>query len=98
MYLSISLSLSLSLCISTYIYIYIHMHIHIYIYIPLFRGVERIATHCSHTVCTSTCSPLRHMPNLPTKIIPTKIYWLRLSGKFHAGLGIPPINIQILLE
>ena len=37
-------------------------------------------------------------PNLPTKIIPSKIVWLRLSGEFLMGLGIPPLNIQIMLE
>ena len=37
-------------------------------------------------------------PNLHTKIIPTKIAWLKLSGKFPMGQGIPPLNIKILLE
>ena len=37
-------------------------------------------------------------PNLPTKTIPTKIAWLKLSGNFPMGLGIPPLKIQILLE
>ena len=36
-------------------------------------------------------------PNLPTKIMPTKIAWLKLSGKFSMGLGIPPLKIKILL-
>ena len=29
-------------------------------------------------------------PNLPAKITPTKIAWLKLSGKFPMSLGIPP--------
>ena len=37
-------------------------------------------------------------PNLPTKITPTKIAWLRLSGKFPMGLGIPPGKLKIVLE
>ena len=36
--------------------------------------------------------------NLPTKIVPAKIAWLKLSGKFPLGLGIPPLQIQIMLE
>ena len=32
------------------------------------------------------------MPNLPTNIIPTMIAWLKLSGKFLMGLGIPPLD------
>ena len=41
-------------------------------------------------------SPLT--PNLPTNIIPTNIAWLKLSGNFPMGLGIPPLNIKIVLE
>ena len=37
-------------------------------------------------------------PNLPTKIIPTKTAWLKLSGKFPMGLGIPPLKINTMLE
>ena len=37
-------------------------------------------------------------PNLPTKIIPTKIAWLRLSGRLPMGLGIPSLKIRIMLE
>ena len=40
----------------------------------------------------------RDTPNLPTHIIPTKIAWLELSGKLPSGLGIPPLNIKIMLE
>ena len=31
-------------------------------------------------------------PNLPTKVIPAKIAWLKLSRKFAMGLGILPLN------
>ena len=31
-------------------------------------------------------------------IIPSKIAWLKLSGNFPAGLGIPPLESRILLE
>ena len=37
-------------------------------------------------------------PNLPTNITPTKIAWLKLSGEFPMGLGIPPLMIKIMLE
>ena len=38
------------------------------------------------------------MPNLPTKIIPTKIRRLKHSGKSPMDLRIPPHKIQILPE
>ena len=37
-------------------------------------------------------------PNLPTNIVPTNIAWLKYSGKFPVGLGIPPLKINIMLE
>ena len=41
----------------------------------------------------------RHVtPDLPTKIIPAKIAWLKLSRKLHMGLGIPPFTLKILIE
>ena len=36
--------------------------------------------------------------SFPTNIIPTKIVWLKLIGKFPMGLGIPPRKIKISLE
>ena len=36
-------------------------------------------------------------PNLPT-IIPTRIAWLKLSGKSPMGMRVPHLNIKILLE
>ena len=35
---------------------------------------------------------LHTTPNPPTNIIPTKIAWRKLSGKFPMGLGIPPLS------
>ena len=32
------------------------------------------------------------------RFIPTKIAWLKLSGKFRMGLAIPPLKLKILLE
>ena len=40
----------------------------------------------------------RTTENLPTNIIPTKMAWLKLSGKSPMALGIPPLNFKILLE
>ena len=37
-------------------------------------------------------------PNLPTSITPTKIAWLKTSGKFPMGLGIPRLKTKIMLE
>ena len=37
-------------------------------------------------------------PNLPTKIIPTKICRLELSGKISKDLGIPPLEAENVLE
>ena len=37
-------------------------------------------------------------PNLPTKIIPTKIRGLKTSGKLPMDMWIPPPKIKILLE
>ena len=34
-------------------------------------------------------------PNLPTKNLPTKICWLKISGKSPMGLGVPPLRIKI---
>ena len=37
-------------------------------------------------------------PNLPTKIILTKIAWLKLSGRSPMDMRIPPLEIKIFLE
>ena len=37
-------------------------------------------------------------PNLPAKSIPTKIAWLKVSGRFALGLEIPPLRIKISPE
>ena len=37
-------------------------------------------------------------PSLPTKIIPAKIRWLNISGKFPVDMRVPPLEIKILLE
>ena len=47
------------------------------------------------------CSGTRELawkPNLPTKIIPAKIRFLKLSGKFPMDMRIPPLDIEMLLE
>ena len=36
-------------------------------------------------------------PSLPTEIIPAKIAWLELSGRFPMGLGTPPLKIKIII-
>ena len=37
-------------------------------------------------------------PSLRTRNLSAKIRWLKLSGEFPMGLGIPPLNIKIMLE
>ena len=63
-----------------------------------YEGREQIGllTPRAFIISTDTDNPLT--PNLPNKIISTKIRWLKLSGKFPMGLGIPPLKIKILLE
>ena len=52
-----------------------------------------IAWCCDAMRREATCTP-----NLSTGIIPTKIAWLKLSGNFPMGLGVPPLKLKILLE
>ena len=44
------------------------------------------------------CLAGQHTPNLPTKIIPTKICGLKMSGKFPLDMRIPALKLKILLE
>ena len=37
-------------------------------------------------------------PNLPTKVIPAKTHWLKISRKFPMDMRIPPLEIKILPE
>ena len=48
---------------------------------------------CGMYTCLWTCTP-----NPPTNITPTNIAWLKVSGKSPMGLGIPPLNNNIMLE
>ena len=41
---------------------------------------------------------VRWQANLPTKITPTKIAWLKISGKFPMHMRIPPLHIKITFE
>ena len=59
---------------------------------PSGRAWSRSAGRCSASTRGSTT------PNLPTNITPTQIAWVKLSGKFPMGLGIPPLKIKIMLE
>ena len=38
------------------------------------------------------------MPNLPTKIIPTKTRWLKDSGEFPMDMRVPPLRLKVLHE
>ena len=78
------------------IYISLSLSIYIYIYIYIY-------------VCTYTCWLTLHSldaavellastPNLPTNIIPTKIAWLKLSGKLPMDMNIPLLWTDIMFE
>ena len=57
----------------------------------VFFAAPRPSSWC--TSAKQTCTP-----NLPARIIPTKIAWFRISGKFPMDVRIPPLGIKILLE
>ena len=75
-----------------YIYIYIHVYTH-YMYTHVYIAY---ASPRGHTELRS--DPIRCTPNLPPKIIPTKISRLIISGKVPIDMRIPPLIITILLE
>ena len=94
-----------------YIYAYIHTYIvykyihicvlcaYIYIYIQRERESERRALecytdHCSKMIVANCRRPI----SLYTKIIPTKVRRLRISGEFPVDMRIPPLEIRIPLE
>ena len=85
------------------------MYIYIYIYIYILRdGYERFRGSASVPPSSALEKKAlargyshfggRNATDLPTKIIPKKIAWLKLSRKFPTGLGIPRPRIKILLE
>ena len=87
------MSLSLSISLSLYIYIYTCIntykhHIRTYIHM-IHKWVRRVERMAAKIVCT---------PNLPTKIIPCKIAWLKLSGEFPMGLEIPLLKLKLIFE
>ena len=42
---------------------------------------------------------LSHLtPDLPTKIIPTEIRWLKLSGRYPVEMRMPTLKIEIMFE
>ena len=111
-YLSLSIYIYIYICVyiyTYYIYIYIYTCIYLYIYVHMYictYGGCDPSTRSGWPVWSqrllawlvALTSTLRHTPNFPTKIIPTKIAWLKLSGEFPMGLGIPPLVIKIMLE
>ena len=73
------------------------------------RGRSRLAAHPDvvvHPVDVDLAEPggkprqesASGMPNLTTKIIPTKVCWPNISGKSPMDMIIPPLNIKIMLE
>ena len=84
------------------------MHIYIYIYIhttlvirSLFRCYLLFVLLCLFLLPVS--SPFlgtrpKGTPSLPTKIIPAKIPWLKISGKSPMDMRIPPLKIKIMLD
>ena len=58
------------------------IYIYIYIYTYMYT--------CIYGIALSGCTP-----NLPAKIIPTKIARLKTSGQLPIGLRIPPLKSKI---
>ena len=50
------------------------------------------------SVCLSIYLSIYITLFLPTKIIPTKICWLKTSGKIPMDMRTPPLKVKILLE
>ena len=67
------------------------MYIHIYIYIYM-------CSHGSRQGGQMKLCSLSGTPNLSTKNLLAKIHRLKISGKSHMDMRIPPRNIKILLE
>ena len=67
----------------------------IYIYIYIYKA---LATTRSRRPSSLAADESPVSPNLPTKIISTKIARLKTSRKSPMRLGIPPLKIKILLE
>ena len=59
-------------------------------FLTIFVRLFVIIRSCSFCICISL--------NLPAKNLPAKIRWLNIFWEFPAGLGIPPLEIQIMLE
>ena len=71
---------------------------------PLFLGTPLVPSRwwarrcCCRSWALGEAPEICLAPNLPTKIIPTKIAWLKNSSKFPMDMGIPPLTSKILLE
>ena len=66
--------------------------------VPPSEKVARASLDASRVASqTHARGVLPRTPNLP-KIMPTKICWLKTYSKFPMGLGIPPLEIKIMLE
>ena len=68
--------------------------------VPQFHlvGMTTLCLAGARLVCIAYSLARGHAPNLPSKMMPTKIAWFKSSGEFPMGLGIPPFMIKILLE
>ena len=68
--------------------------------------IYRLSKATTHFACSKPMTAGRFFrrrrsigtPNPPTNITHTNIAWVKLYGKFPMGLGIPPHNINIMLE
>ena len=94
-------------CMCVYIYIYIcislskYVYIYIYTHIHTYSGMVQTSEGSVGDPFGSTSirhASASHTPSLPTNIIPTQIARLELSGKSPMDMGIPPLNIKIMLE
>ena len=77
----------------THVYIYIYIEREREIYICIVRNVRGAEVpRLGRRKTARTLGEDSSTPNLPTKITPTKIARLKLSGKSPTGLGIPPLK------
>ena len=94
-------------------YLYIYLFICLFIYTWLNKQQHGLMPHsrtpCKETstsahgwaamnIIKSNTSKIKVVVQQDCDIIPTKIDWLKLSGKSPMALGIPPLNLKIMLE
>ena len=97
-FITLTILITITIILHTIIIIYIMITIIIMIIVPGRQKVGRQREPFRNLAPEDLGARGPSTPDLPTKITPTKIAGLKLSGKFPMGLGIPPLELPILLE